>query len=326
MTYEEKNLQIKYLDCGQGTGSRQINSELQKASKICLVFDVTDEDWGKKLDLYLDSNSINLPSHVKLLLLGNKIDLLSPEKLIAVRSLAESYATLKGAKFVEYSAENNTNRSVLIDSLTTDLPSALSSSVIPEIRASFSEKSGISSSFNRSQLLDRVLAGNASLNDLFESSNDLAESSDEEVTPDKRAEGDQQTTPRKNSTTNTRSTSTPEDTNFSFALRYVGMALMVAALVNAIYLLLIAMNVFSAVALTVGMNHLLVTVGGLLGFAAPVTAFGNACAAIGLSTAAATGALSATGSMLMAGTGSLFRLNAPMLSVPSPDESARFSK
>ncbi|NDH68606.1 MAG: hypothetical protein EBY22_12025, partial [Gammaproteobacteria bacterium] len=108
----------------------------------------------------------------------------------------------------------------------------------------------------------------------------------------------------------------------STALRYVGMALMVAALVNAIYLLLIAMNVFSAVALTAGMNHLLVTVGGLLGFAAPVAAFGNACAAIGLSTTAVTSALSATGSMLMAGTGfSLFPLNAPMLSVSSPDES-----
>ncbi len=251
-----------------------------------------------------------------------KVSLLSSEKLIAVRLLAESYATLKGATFVEYSAENNTNGGVLIDSLTTGLPFALSSSVIPKIRAAFSQKGGISSSFNRPQFIDRVLAGNVSLND-------LAESSDEGVTPNKRPEGDQQTTPRKNSTTNTCSpfrnhcsTSTPEDTNFSFALRYVGMALMVAALVNAIYLLLIAMNVFSAVALTVGMNHLLVTVGGLLGFAAPVTAFGNACAAIGLSTAAATGALSATGSLLMAaGIGySMFRRNAPVRSLPPRDE------
>ncbi len=449
MRYPEKNLQIEYSDCGRDIESEQINTALLKASKICLVFDVTDSNWKKNLDDYLLSKRINLPSGVQLLLLCNKIDLLSMDQLIAVRSAAESYATT----FVEYSAKENTHLGVLIDSLTTGLPVTLSSSAIPTRRASFSQiptrrasssqKSGISSSSNRQQLLDRVLAGNASLND-------LGESSDEEDTPNKRAEGGgpqyQQTPPRKNSTTNTyspfrnhRSASTPEDTNFSFALRlagmalivtaitsliylaivtagfvssvvltgavnqvvvtvggllgmsapvaaltqffatygisavagsellaagaslltlgvgyglrrlgqkpaaandedveavvasrsmlstalrYVGMALMVAALVNAIYLLLIAMNVFSAVALTAGMNHLLVTVGGLLGFAAPVTAFGNACAAIGLSTTAATGALSATGSLLMAGIGySMFRRNAPVLSVSSPDES-----
>ena len=452
MKYAEKNLQIEYSDCGPDIESEQINAALLKASKICLVFDVTDSNWKKTLDDYLLSKGINLPSGVQLLLLGNKIDRLSMEQLIAVRSAAESYAILKGAKFVEYSAKENTHLGVLIDSLTTGLPVTLSSSAIPTRRASFSQiptrrasfsqKSGISSSSNRPQLLDRVLAGNASLND-------LGESSDEEVTPNKRAVGGgpqyQQTPPRKNSTTNTyspfrnhRSASTPEDTNFSFALRlagmalivtaitsliylaivtagfvssvvltgavnqvvvtvggllgmsapvaaltqffatygisavagsellaagaslvtlgvgfglrrlgqkpaaanedldqrvvaprstlstalrYVGMALMAAALVNAIYLLLIATNVFSAVALTAGMNHLLVTVGGLLGFAAPVTAFGNACAAIGLSTTAATGALSATGSLLMAGIGySMFRRNAPVRSLPPRDE------
>ena len=442
MKYVEKNLQIEYSDCGPDIESEQINTALLKASKICLVFDVTDSNWKKNLDDYLLSKRINLPSGVQLLLLCNKIDLLSMEQLIAVRSAAESYAILMGATFVEYSAKENTHLGVLINSLTTGLPVTLSSSAIPTSRASFSQKSGISSSSNRPQLLDRVLAGNASLND-------LGESSDEEVTPNKRAVGGgpqyQQTPPRKNSTTNTyspfrnhRSASTPEDTNFSFALRlagmalivtaitsliylaivtagfvssvvltgavnqvvvtvggllgmsapvaaltqffatygisavagsellaagaslltlgvgyglrrlgqkpaaandedveavvasrsmlstalrYVGMALMVAALVNAIYLLLIAMNVFSAVALTAGMNHLLVTVGGLLGFAAPVTAFGNACAAIGLSTTAATGALSATGSLLMAGIGySMFRRNAPVRSLPPRDE------
>ena len=305
MNYEEKNLQIKYSDCGQGTGSRQINLELLKASKICLVFDVTDEGWEGKLDTYLDSKSINLPSGVQLLLLGNKIDLLTQTQLIAVRSAAQEYATRKGAIFVEYSAENNTNGDVLISSLTTGLPVALSSSALSSsailTREFFSSQTDIIPKSFLSDFTARFERGDLSIGDL--------------KIVDVCTGGPPPSFKGVEPVVASRST-------LSTALRYVGMALMVAALVNAIYLLLIAMNVFSAVALTVGMNHLLVTVGGLLGFAAPVTAFGNACAAIGLSTAAATGALSATGSLLMAaGIGySMFRRNAPVRSLPPHDE------
>ena len=118
MKYVEKNLQIEYSDCGPDIESEQINTALLKASKICLVFEVTDLNWERNLDDYLRSKGINLPSGVQLLLLGNKIDLLSMEqKQLIVRSAAETYATRKGATFVEYSAKENTDLGVLIDSL-----------------------------------------------------------------------------------------------------------------------------------------------------------------------------------------------------------------
>ncbi|MBP6918834.1 MAG: hypothetical protein KBB94_07965 [Legionellaceae bacterium] len=442
-TYPEKGLQIEYTDYGPDIKAEQINSGLTKASKICLVFDATDTSAVQKLIAYLSSKGITLPAGTQLLIVGNKIDLLSQEQISDVSRAANEYAQTMGATFLAVSAKDRTHIDVLIDSLTTRLPVGLSSSssVIPTRRASFSQRSIVSSASNRQQLGGKVAEGAVSIWD-------LAESSDEEHTPNKRTGAGglplQQRTPiRTYSPSRARlrvDAVPPADTTLSFALRlagmalivtaitsliylaivaagfvsavalngvvnqvvvtvggllgmsapaaaltqffatygisaaagsellaagaslvtlgvgyglrrfgqkpaaandedveavvasrstlstalrYVGMALMVAALVNAIYLLLIATNVFSAVALTAGMNHLLVSVAGLLGFAAPVTAFGNACAAIGLSTTAATGALSATGSLLMAVTGySMFRCNPPVRSgLPPRDES-----
>ena len=111
----------------------------------------------------------------------------------------------------------------------------------------------------------------------------------------------------------------PSASYFSFALRLVGMLLMAAALINIIYLLLIAAQVFSTVALTAGMNQLLVTVGGLLGMSAPVAAYAGACASAGLSTTTATSLLSATGSALFGGIGyGMFRAGRP---AAAPDNS-----
>ncbi len=99
---------------------------------------------------------------------------------------------------------------------------------------------------------------------------------------------------------------------FSFALRMVGLTIMLAALANLVYLLLIVTNVLSAVALASAMNYVLVTAGGVLGFSAPAVAFGNACASWGISTTTATTAISAASSMLvgLAGYG-VFRSGKP---------------
>ncbi|MCX7089916.1 MAG: ATP-binding cassette domain-containing protein [Legionellales bacterium] len=104
----------------------------------------------------------------------------------------------------------------------------------------------------------------------------------------------------------------PAGSAFSFALRMVGFALMVAAVVNLVYLALIAANVLSAVALTTAMSHVLATAGGVLGVTAPAVAFGNACAAWGISTSAATTVIAAASSMLvgLAGYG-VFRCGKP---------------
>ena len=106
-------------------------------------------------------------------------------------------------------------------------------------------------------------------------------------------------------------TAAPTST-WSSALYFMGGALMALALANIIYLIGIALHVFSTVALTAGMNMVLVAVGGVLGVTAPVAAFANASATVGLSATTATGVLSATGSVLMAGIGyRLFSRSAP---------------
>jgi hypothetical protein len=104
----------------------------------------------------------------------------------------------------------------------------------------------------------------------------------------------------------------PAGSAFSFALRMVGLALMVAAVGSLVYLVLIAANVLSAVALTTAMSHVLATAGGVLGVTAPAVAFGNACAAWGISTSAATTVIAAASSMLvgLAGYG-VFRCGKP---------------
>jgi len=420
-TYPEKGLQIEYTDYGPDIQAEQINSGLTKASKICLVFDATDKSTDKSavqnLIAYLSSKGITLPAGTQLLIVGNKIDLLSQEQISDVSRAANEYAQTKGATFLAVSAKNKTHIDVLIDSLTTRLPVGLSSSVTFTRRSSLSQRSIASSTSNRQNLGEKVTKGAVSIED-------LAEDSDEDTlnTAKKTTLTIHDSPIRTYSPSRARSRVQkvpPADTTLSFALRLAGMALIVTAITSLIYLVIVAAGFVSTVALTGVVNQVVVTVGGLLGmsapaaaltqffatygisavagsellaagaslvtlgvgyglrrlgqkpaaandedveavvasrsmlstalryvgmalmmaalvnaiyllliaiggllgFAAPVTAFGNACAAIGLSTTAATGALSATGSLLMAGIGySMFRRNAPVRSLPPRDE------
>lgn len=105
-------------------------------------------------------------------------------------------------------------------------------------------------------------------------------------------------------------TLTSPPSTLSSVLQWVGMALMLAATVNLIYLILVGVNVLSPILLTTGMNNLLASCGGLLGVSASeaILAYGNACAAVGLTTTFASGVISAGGGLLFAGVGySLFQ-------------------
>lgn len=103
----------------------------------------------------------------------------------------------------------------------------------------------------------------------------------------------------------------------SLVLRILGATLMMLALVNLIYLALIAVGILNAVALTTAMNYLVVTVGSMLNITAPIVAFSNACAAIGLSTPIAAGLISAAGSALLMGVGfGIFRCGKPATAEP----------
>lgn len=95
---------------------------------------------------------------------------------------------------------------------------------------------------------------------------------------------------------------------FALTLRIMGLTLLATALANLVYLALLATQVLSAVTFTSAMNHMIVTIGTILGMTEPLLAFSNAAAAIGLSTAAASQIISATGSVVTMGLGfCLFR-------------------
>lgn len=106
---------------------------------------------------------------------------------------------------------------------------------------------------------------------------------------------------------------------FALTLRIVGLTLLATALANLVYLALLAMQVLSAVAFTSAMNQMIVTIGTILGMTEPLLAFSNAAAAIGLSTAAASQLISATGSAVTMGLGfCLFRAGKPATATDNP--------
>jgi len=82
--YKDQDIQIEYLDVGPNILSEQINNALVRSSKICLVFDATDPQWMQTLDGYLTTKGIVIPDGTQLLILGNKVDLLTKEQQSAV--------------------------------------------------------------------------------------------------------------------------------------------------------------------------------------------------------------------------------------------------
>lgn len=110
---------------------------------------------------------------------------------------------------------------------------------------------------------------------------------------------------------------------FSFALRMAGMAIMLAAVTNLIYLAIIFAGFLSSVAMTAAVNQVIVTVGGLLGMSAPMATFSSLCATLGMSTTLGSAVMATTTSLLGLGLGyRLFRCGKPAAESTDPNPPA----
>lgn len=327
--YNDLDIEITYFDPGPDVKSKQINNKLVRSSKICLVFDATDPQWMQTLDEYLTSMVIDIPQITQLLILGNKVDLLTKEQQSKVEASAKDYAQKMGALFFLVSAKMNLN--IPTDSLITNLPS-FSLLAMPKKRPSSSQVSAYSISTNPLNEKLQKGGGDVRMNDLFVSSDEEEEihsegnGSDSGRLPlNKRSnaprgkvdEGfitplragvkqrDVGVSPlRYTPTRPPGSGSTPStDTTLSFALRLAGMALILAAITSLIYLAVVAAGFLSSVAVIGMVNHVMVTIGGLLGMTAPAAALTQFFAAYGISTAVGSELLATSASLLTLGVG-----------------------
>ncbi|HVT62513.1 MAG TPA: hypothetical protein VHD33_03385 [Legionellaceae bacterium] len=320
------NKKIQYWDFGPDLVSEFIASNVTKAKALCLVFDATNPNWVESLEAYIAENEITLPNNVPIFLVGTKIDELDKEKQesLTKKVSRSAFKLLYKAEYVPVSAKTNLN----IESLSEKITIAL-----PEENVADTHNTRRQSLPSTLRHFQENLKKNDGQIDLVMLSQALAEASEEEiqknqalideVTPTKTKKRHKQMNNGNDPTKRKLpfSDSEPQQTPYlTSTLRLAGMALMVAAVINLIYLILILTHLASAYALMATMNHLVAAVGGLFGMSAPVAAYGNACASIGFSATTATEVLSVGASAVMGRLGmNLFRKGQEALQLSSMD-------
>lgn len=355
-SYPERNLNAIYMDFGpniKGDLIGTINSSLSRAHKICFVFDISDENFKKKLQEYIDDSGIELPLGISIILIGTKADLVD-KSLLSTRQV----------EAVQFASRTLQAECLIISTKTGDNIDALSKHILATLaemrplpavdpRTQLQRRGSFGENLRRMQenitqgelpdaddLLEEIV--NASPNELdAEDTQNLIANIGSSVKKMPLApktvkissprnllhEFNQQNSRSARSLgTPTAARQSPANAMFSFVFRLTGMILMAAALINFIYLILIAAHIVSAAALTAGMNQILVTIGGLFGMTGPVASYANACAALGLSTSTATSILSASGGTLLGGLGyTLFRCGKPAAESTNPNSTAKLA-
>jgi GTPase SAR1 family protein len=335
----DKDTQEQYLS--------KIKTKLSKMHKICITFDASDPNWMETLNTYLSDNKAVLPFQfrhdsgtalavpalaVPVILVGTKVDLLSSEQRAVLELQAKVYAqlTLKTEHFMLVSAKSGSGIDELKSCIIADLDPLVDVTKNDEIGNKIPSLGSVQRLSGMPQDEDPEDPDDPKISCVEDS---LFSSEDQiplNLTPASRNLSNNALslplTPisshcypigqrQQNVVSGAKVPQPRAGSEFSFALRMVGLALMVAAVVNLVYLALIAANVLSAVALTTAMSHVLATAGGILCVTAPAVAFANACAAWGISTTAATTMIAAASTMLvgLAGYG-VFRCGKPAAS------------
>lgn len=325
-SFNDTTIEIKYMDYGpniKGDHIAVINSSLAKASKICLVFDSSDPDWEEKLNRYLNTSGIEIPDPKSIILVGTKADLLDVTTYTSREKRAKEYAK---EKFDTDCQLISTKTKIHLEELAQQIVHHL-----PEI--TFVEPTQSKATMKRRESLGKILKQLETEHDFMEpddfiqllvtsSPTDLEKNEDligkVGSSTKKRGPNDKRTHSGRlnrslmsefnNSEFNSpyRSQLPPSpsnDTYIAFSLRLAGMAIMLAALTNLIYLAIVATGFLSSVAVTAAVSQVIITVGGLLGISAPMSAFGNLCATLGMSTTLSSGLLAASASLVTLGIG-----------------------
>lgn len=314
-----------------------------KTKLICLVFDATDPNFTHSIETYLTEKGIEISASTSLLLLGNKMDLLTSDQQQSVTKLAQGYIARhyreRGQFFPGSAAEPGTLESLAdkIVSIVSYVPEDdLVSAATSIMRKTKRRRSGLEGSLADD---DSSIAGESDDDYLQQERRSVASRNSnksathrggvrgaafgasagqfaplspvkevrEGVTPSRTggsaASARKSTTPSRSASGSMNPPPPNGDTYLSAALRLAGLALIVAAITSLIYLLVVAAGLASSALITGVVNQIVVTIGGFLGMGSPAAAFANLCAALGMSTATASGILVAGASLMTLGLG-----------------------
>lgn len=122
--YSDRNIEIKFMDFGPNIKDDLIgviNQNLKSASKICLVFDISDADFLSTLRTYLTTSGIDLPPSSSILFVGTKADLVDNTTLKQRKKLADDYAQQHGGQCLVVSAKTKANFNSLAEKILSNL-------------------------------------------------------------------------------------------------------------------------------------------------------------------------------------------------------------
>ncbi len=272
----KKHPNILYWDFGPDMKPEMINRYLGKVHKICLVFDARDTNWAKTVADYLTHNAIVIPNTTPLLTVGTQSDNLSPTE-------PKKLEKIINPNFFEVSSKTGKGIDDLYDSIVTGLPALKDDNIF----------------FQRlvQELTSTPGQANHSPAGITDYDPNRTPESDNDESPVAR---NLFPSPRKEKASSSVSSS---ETSCSFALRLIGMALMLAAIVALIYLILAATGFISAIAFTHMTHSIVIMTGELLGVSAPLGSFSVACASSGLTSNATSGLIAGGMSLLSLGLG-----------------------
>lgn len=312
---------------------------INKAHQLYLVFNAHEPDGLNKLQKYLDDNKFALPTTAHITLIGTHEDLGLAKD---IKTKAQQYVRPLGGDYyiISLKQDHEAAYNILVDK-TKCLQIELDTTVASR-RNSMSESIIDDQAIPSESKLTTIALQkhNKENQDRFIMEADHIQRVRSFDEPEKQAiqiysspprhrpanERDEETpspglNPRKQNNkvkrTSSSSYRTPPQVSqassgVSFALRMAGMAIMLAALTNLIYLTMIFAGFLSSVAMLAAVNQVIVTVGGLLGMSAPMATFSSLCAALGMSTTLGSAVMATTTSLLGLGLGyRLFRAGKP---------------
>ena len=188
----QESTTVKLMDWGRNVPPEDI--QLGKVSAVCLVADLNKENWQDEVNAYLTGTGINIPATTSIILLGNKIDLLTEEALRERGKVFAAYAKEKRMAYHLISAKNSTNIPTLTTYIFEHLPTE--AFIAPPTKDQTLRRHSLSKVLRRAQTNSEYEDADGFLGDLIASDESSSEDNQEirrVVTPNRPNRVGQQT-------------------------------------------------------------------------------------------------------------------------------------
>ena len=105
---DNKKVRLQIWDTAGQERFRNVTKKyFQSSNGLLIVYDITDKESFEKINFWVDSIKNYAPENVKLILVGNKCDLINKREVTVEEG--ENYAKKLNIKFFESSAKDGTN-------------------------------------------------------------------------------------------------------------------------------------------------------------------------------------------------------------------------